>query len=98
MIQKSTAEKAARYCFAVLLLCITNAVSAQSIKGMVTDSLSNPLPGTSVLIKGTTIGTTTDANGGYTLVVPEDLSDNTTIVTIRVTDRFKKVYTQDVEV
>jgi TonB-linked SusC/RagA family outer membrane protein len=31
-----------------------------------------PLPGASVLVKGTTIGTTTDFNGKYTLSVPAD--------------------------
>jgi TonB-dependent SusC/RagA subfamily outer membrane receptor len=38
----------------------------QSISGIVTDE-SGPLPGVSVVIKGTSIGTQTDFNGRYTL-------------------------------
>lgn len=41
-----------------------------TISGTVTDSLSDqPLPGANVRIKGGTIGTTTDAKGGYRLEV-----------------------------
>ena len=41
------------------------------ISGTVTSSEDgSPAPGVNVLIKGTTIGTATDANGGYTLNVP----------------------------
>lgn len=43
------------------------------ISGKVTSSGSgDPLPGVSVVVTGTTVGTTTDANGNYTLAVPED--------------------------
>ncbi len=38
-----------------------------TIKGKVLDSDGNPIPGTSVLIKGTTLGTATDAEGDYTV-------------------------------
>src|SRR5690606_10271887 len=37
---------------------------------LVTDGNADPLPGASILIKGTTIGTTTDADGRYTIDVP----------------------------
>ena len=43
-----------------------SAVSAQTVSGTVTDS-SGPLPGASVVVKGTTIGTQTDFDGNYTL-------------------------------
>ena len=36
-------------------------------KGIVTDDSNQPLPGVSVSIKGTTLGTTTDANGRFEL-------------------------------
>ena len=42
-----------------------------NISGRVTDKDGNPLPGATVLIKGTTKGTTTDANGNYAIKVPE---------------------------
>jgi len=42
------------------------------IKGKITDSDGITLPGVSVIVKGTTIGTTTDIDGNYTLEVPND--------------------------
>ena len=42
-----------------------------SVRGKVTDNETNEgLPGVSVVVKGTTQGTTTDAGGNYQLVVP----------------------------
>jgi len=40
-----------------------------TVTGIVTDEDGNPLPGTNIIIKGTTQGTITDANGKYTLSV-----------------------------
>ena len=37
------------------------------VRGVVNDSNGNPAPGVSVVIKGTTKGTTTDLNGNYVL-------------------------------
>ena len=42
------------------------------VTGVVRDDAGEPLPGASVLIKGTTTGTTTDIDGNYKLTVPED--------------------------
>lgn len=45
-------------------------IFAQELKGIVTSSDKNEvLPGVSVMIKGTTIGTTTDVNGAFTIKV-----------------------------
>ncbi|MCW2118819.1 TonB-dependent receptor [Flavobacterium sp. 7A] len=41
------------------------------IKGTVKDSDGIPIPGANVLVKGTTIGTTTDIDGNYVLAVPD---------------------------
>ena len=41
-----------------------------SISGLVLDEQGQPLPGTAVLVKGTTIGTTTDLEGRYSLTLP----------------------------
>ncbi|MFO7258434.1 MAG: SusC/RagA family TonB-linked outer membrane protein, partial [Bacteroidota bacterium] len=41
------------------------------VSGRVTDELGNPLPGVNILIKGTTLGTTTDSNGTYALQVDD---------------------------
>ena len=42
-----------------------------TIKGKVSDNAGNGLPGASVVLKGTTIGTTTNANGNYQLSVQD---------------------------
>ena len=45
----------------------------KSVSGKVTDSSGSPLPGVSVVVKGTTTGTISDANGNYSLSnVPEN--------------------------
>ena len=44
-----------------------------TVSGKVTDSTGAPLPGVSVVVKGTTTGTITDFDGKYTLAnVPGD--------------------------
>lgn len=50
-------------------------VQQKQISGKVTDEKGNPLTGVTVLVKGTTIGTLTDASGKYIISkVPQDAS------------------------
>ncbi|WP_373513528.1 carboxypeptidase-like regulatory domain-containing protein, partial [Persicitalea sp.] len=57
----------------LLLSFVIFEVHAQTqIQGKVTDEQSSPLPGVSVVVKGTSTGTTTDASGNYSLSVPEN--------------------------
>src|SRR5690606_38818518 len=42
-----------------------------TVKGTVVDQNGDPIPGVTVSIPGTSIGTATDLDGGYTLSVPE---------------------------
>src|SRR5688572_19236971 len=42
-----------------------------TVSGKVKDETNQPVPGANVLLKGTTTGTTTDADGAYTLTVPD---------------------------
>jgi TonB-linked SusC/RagA family outer membrane protein len=44
----------------------------KTITGTVTDDAGEPLPGVSVVVKGTTIGIVTDVDGNYALEVPAD--------------------------
>ncbi|MBT1699746.1 SusC/RagA family TonB-linked outer membrane protein [Fulvivirgaceae bacterium PWU4] len=67
-------------CIVLLVLCCGGNAWSQTVSGVVSDSLKSPLPGTSILIKGTTIGTTTDANGAYTLTSPELVSSQSVLV------------------
>lgn len=41
------------------------------IRGKVTDQASKPIPGVSVSLQGTTVVTTTDADGNYTITIPD---------------------------
>lgn len=57
----------------ILLLLVSSFCFAQkTITGKVTGPDGNPLPGVSVIIKGTTQGTTTDANGDFSISAGEN--------------------------
>ncbi|HEX6983230.1 MAG TPA: SusC/RagA family TonB-linked outer membrane protein [Balneolaceae bacterium] len=52
---------------------LASKVIQHEISGRVTDSeTGNPMPGVNVFVKNTTIGTSTDRNGDYSLTVPSD--------------------------
>ncbi len=44
--------------------------AVKRVVGVVTDASGMPLPGTNVVVKGTTIGTVTDFDGNYSLAIP----------------------------
>ena len=48
----------------------TQALAQRTVTGKVTDEKGNPLANVSVLVRGTTTGTTTKEDGSYTLTVP----------------------------
>ena len=59
----------------VLFFALISGVFAQGriLKGLVTSSEDGlPLPGVTVTVEGTTIGTITSVDGTYTLTVPAD--------------------------
>lgn len=47
---------------------------SNEIKGKVVDENQYPLPGVSVIVKGTTIGASTDFDGNYTITIPNNSS------------------------
>ena len=51
---------------------LTKPVLEQDISGKVTDEDGAPLPGASVLVKGTSIGVITDADGNYRISAPDE--------------------------
>ncbi len=54
---------------------LVSIVSAdKEVKGQVTDDKGSPLPGVSVVVKGTVKGVNTDATGSFTIKVPDDQS------------------------
>ncbi len=52
-------------------LVVSNITADRTIKGKVTDDTGEKLPGVSVVLKGTTIGTVSDADGIYSINVPD---------------------------
>lgn len=49
----------------------SNITADRTIKGKITDDTGEKLPGVSVVLKGTTIGTVSDADGVYSINVPD---------------------------
>ncbi|QNH63464.1 SusC/RagA family TonB-linked outer membrane protein [Hymenobacter sediminicola] len=67
--------RASRLCatgLPVLLLSSSAFAQSQTISGSVTDDQGQALPGATVVVKGTTNGTSTDAQGAYTISAPSD--------------------------
>lgn len=54
-----------------LLVSAATLVAQRTVSGTVTDDNGTPLIGANVLVKGTTIGTITDIDGSYSIVVPD---------------------------
>lgn len=50
-----------------IFLCVTTYAQEKVIKGKITDESGLPIPGASLLIKGTTKGNTTDMEGNYSI-------------------------------
>ncbi|WP_420868328.1 TonB-dependent receptor [Aestuariivivens sediminis] len=51
----------------LMLIGTSNSLLGQEVSGTVIDDTSQPLPGVSVIIKGTSTGTTTDFDGNYAI-------------------------------
>ncbi|MFT2008239.1 SusC/RagA family TonB-linked outer membrane protein [Pontibacter sp. 13R65] len=64
----------------LLLCCYKTMAQAQTIQGVVQDSKGLPLPGVTVLLKGTTTGTMTTGDGTYSLTSPQPLSTQDVLV------------------
>jgi TonB-linked SusC/RagA family outer membrane protein len=58
----------------VLFTSFATVMAQMKVSGTITDSDGNALPGVSVVVKGTTTGTNSDMNGGYTITVPSSSS------------------------
>ncbi|HEY8396943.1 MAG TPA: TonB-dependent receptor [Flavihumibacter sp.] len=61
-------------CMLLCMVVLAGQLLAQTrtIKGRVTDASGNPVANASVVVKGTTVGTTTDEDGNYTITVPDN--------------------------
>src|SRR5262245_21838115 len=61
-----------KFLLLLIVLCTASTASfAQvNVKGKVTDENDAGMPGVNIIIKSTTVGTTSDANGDYVLSAP----------------------------
>lgn len=59
------------YSLIATLLCIQGVVAQTTVTGTVTNEQNSPLPGASVVEKGTSNGTTTDFDGNFTIEVAD---------------------------
>ena len=68
-----------RICVLILSILFSFVANAQNtIKGIVSSKDGSPLPGVSVIVKGTKVGTQTAADGSFTISVPQN--SNTLVV------------------
>ncbi|NJO68303.1 MAG: TonB-dependent receptor plug domain-containing protein [Bacteroidetes bacterium] len=51
-------------------------IQKQKVKGKITDETGNPIPGASIIVKGTTVGTISDADGNFEI----EVSSNSTLL------------------
>ena len=57
----------------VFIVTISSAIAQKEVTGKVTDDTGQPMPGTTILVKGTTNGTVSNSDGNYSISnVPED--------------------------
>lgn len=59
--------------FVSIFLVLPSLIFSQRLTGKVVDQKGEPIIGASVMVRGTTIGTTTDVNGLYSLSIPTEL-------------------------
>lgn len=56
-----------------MVFCLASVAQSQNLSGRITAAENGePLPGVSILVKGTNQGTTTDNNGKYSLKLPDN--------------------------
>ncbi|MEO6683736.1 MAG: TonB-dependent receptor plug domain-containing protein [Ginsengibacter sp.] len=65
-------KKILALCTVLLIFGSSAFAQGRTISGTVTNDEGAPLSGVSVIVKGTTTGTTTSANGFYSLLIPQN--------------------------
>ena len=59
--------------FLISGLFLTSIIYAQqNVTGVINDTSGNPIPGVSILLKGTSQGTSSDFDGNYSITIPEN--------------------------
>lgn len=73
-------------CLTAILFSIGQLLAQKVISGKVTDDKGNPVPNASVTVKGSSVGTTTNETGNYSLTVPQNAT-TLVISSIGMSDR-----------
>src|SRR5436309_10448498 len=75
---RNSIQKRVKIILVLLLLfglaSISSFAQSKSVRGRVTNEKSEPVPNITILVKGTTNGTTTDENGDFLIKVPNNTS------------------------
>ncbi|MCZ8216228.1 MAG: carboxypeptidase-like regulatory domain-containing protein, partial [Cyclobacteriaceae bacterium] len=73
-----------KYCLLFLItIALAHVASAQKlVLGKVSESNGTALPGANVYIKGTSLGTSTDAEGKFALQVPAEYNNAVIIISL----------------
>jgi iron complex outermembrane receptor protein len=79
----------------LLTLFSFTSLMAQSVSGVVKDEFGEPLPGASILVVGTTNGTTTDFDGNYSIDVSSQTGDFTLSASFMGYKNLEKTFTVD---
>jgi TonB-linked SusC/RagA family outer membrane protein len=56
----------------LLILASFSALAQRTVTGRIVDNAGTSMPGVNVIVKGTSAGTTSDAEGNYSIAVPND--------------------------
>lgn len=75
--------QAALVALSMLLVCSFTVAAQQKVTGTVSDETGEPLPGVTVLVKGSSVGTSTDIDGNYAINAPEQATLTFTYVGMR---------------
>ncbi|AQG79279.1 SusC/RagA family TonB-linked outer membrane protein [Spirosoma montaniterrae] len=59
---------------------LAEAVADVAVSGQILDENNTPLPGATILLKGTSVGTSTNANGEFTLRIPDNATRGTLVI------------------
>jgi TonB-linked SusC/RagA family outer membrane protein len=75
-MMKKTVSMLKKACLLSLLVIFASAqLLAQKVSGVVVDELNEPIPGVSVVVKGTTIGTVSGIDGSYSVIANDIQND-----------------------
>ena len=80
----------------ILYTAVVSAQEGRTIQGLVVDSENEPIVGATIIIKGTVTGTITDANGNFSINLPESATQTLVVSFVGLLTEEVEIGTQDV--